>query len=51
MCHLCSDLDAKLERYFKLVSQVTDRLALEALKKLIAEVQSKKSLLHPEPNK
>ena len=49
MCHLCADLDAKLERYFKLISHVTDRQASEALKKLIAEVQAKKTVLHPEP--
>jgi hypothetical protein len=46
--YLCELIDNTIERYKRLRNQTTDKPAVEAADKLVAELQAKKAALHPE---
>jgi hypothetical protein len=49
MCDKCDEIDGRLVRYRQLSSAVTDKLALESIDRLIADLEYQKTLLHPKP--
>lgn len=49
MCDKCDEIDGRIARYRRLSSAVTDKLALESLDKLVADLEFQKTLLHPKP--
>jgi hypothetical protein len=51
MCEKCSEIDIRLARYRALSGAVTDRLALESIERLIADLEAQKAYLHPGPEK
>ena len=48
MCEKCAELDAKIERYRRLASQVSDPTTTERAATLIAEIKAQKAALHPD---
>jgi hypothetical protein len=48
MCDKCKPLDDRIARYRALSQYITDQQTLEGIKGLIAEMESKKKVLHPE---
>jgi hypothetical protein len=48
MCEKCVEIDAKIQRYGHLSRCITDRLTLDAIAKLIKQMQLEKTALHPE---
>ncbi|MGY4627485.1 hypothetical protein [Bradyrhizobium sp. USDA 4486] len=48
MCEKCSELDEKIEHYKALLSRITDKITLDGIAELIAELLAKKAELHPE---
>ena len=51
MCDKCIELDVKIEHYQHLSSRITDQQTLDGIKKLIADLQARKTALHPEQTK
>lgn len=49
MCSKCDDIDKDILHYRKLVARVTDEQSVEGFQQLIAKLEAKKKLLHPEP--
>lgn len=47
MCVKCTDLDEKIERYKAMQSRILDKMTLDGLAELIAELLAKKAELHP----
>ncbi|HLG84313.1 MAG TPA: hypothetical protein VKY22_25170 [Bradyrhizobium sp.] len=48
MCDKCIDLDNKIEHYKAIQSRITDKITLDGIAELIAELLAKKAALHPE---
>jgi 2-phospho-L-lactate transferase/gluconeogenesis factor (CofD/UPF0052 family) len=48
MCNKCVELDKKIERYRLVSSSVDDKLTIDRIKGLIADLQAQKVTLHPE---
>jgi len=48
MCEKCQKIDETIDRYRRLAGQVTDQEFIERTQGLIAELQARKSALHPE---
>jgi hypothetical protein len=42
------ELDAKIERYRKLASGISDRLTLDGIADRIKEIEAQKAQIHPE---
>ena len=51
MCDQCDELDAKIERYRRIVEPVVDPLTKERVNKLIEDLKAEKAKLHPEQKK
>lgn len=49
MCEKCAELDAKIEHYQSLVDPAMDPVTRERVARLIEDLKSEKSSLHPEP--
>jgi hypothetical protein len=48
MCEKCKQLDERIARYRDLSHRVTDQQTLEGIKRLIADLDAQKKVLHPE---
>lgn len=47
MCEKCSELDEKIEHYRRIAPRITDKMTLESIAELVAELLAKKAELHP----
>ena len=48
MCDKCVALDGKIDHYEQMLISIGDRVTVERLKALIADLQAQKVKLHPE---
>lgn len=48
MCDKCIEIDKKIERYRRMVPRITDKITLDGISELVAELLAKKAELHPE---
>ena len=48
MCDKCVALDRKIDHYEQMLISIGDRVTVERLKALIADLQAQKATLHPE---
>jgi hypothetical protein len=48
MCAICDQIDNRIARYKWIKEQITDRLALDAISRLIAGLEQQKAALHPD---
>jgi hypothetical protein len=48
MCEKCAPLDKQIERYRFFETRINDQQALDAIKRLLAELDEKKKAYHPE---
>jgi hypothetical protein len=48
MCNKCVPLDKKIEHYEKIVVSIGDRVTVERLMALIADLRAQKAAFHPE---
>ena len=48
MCDKCAKLDKKIEHYETILVSIGDRVTVERLMALVAELQAQKAALHPE---
>jgi hypothetical protein len=48
MCFKCDQIDDKIARYKWIKEQILDRLALDAIKRLIAGLEQQKAAIHPD---
>lgn len=46
MCDKCTELDRKIEHYRSLLFRVTDKMALDGIAGLIAELLAKRGEIH-----
>jgi hypothetical protein len=51
MCEKCLEIDARIERYQRLSSGITDQATLDGIKQLIEQAAAQKTALHPEQEK
>jgi hypothetical protein len=49
MCDKCAVLDRKIDHYEQMLLSIGDRVTVERLHAMIAELQAQKVALHPEP--
>jgi hypothetical protein len=49
MCDKCAELDKRIEHYSLILLSIGDRLTVERLHAMIADLQAQKVALHPEP--
>ena len=49
MCDKCAKLDEKIEHYETILVSIGDRVTVERLHAMIADLQAQKVALHPEP--
>ena len=47
MCKKCSDINDRIARYRELWRSLTDRLAMDGIDRLIANLEAQKLALHP----
>jgi hypothetical protein len=47
MCDKCAELDEKIRHYQRMAIHITDQLTLDGIKRLIEDMDAKKSALHP----
>jgi hypothetical protein len=48
MCEKCVEIDKTIEWYRKVQRSISDQKTIDGAEKLIAELETKKSALHPE---
>jgi hypothetical protein len=48
MCDKCEELDKKIEHYETILVSIDDRVTVERLMAMIADLQAQKAALHPE---
>jgi beta-phosphoglucomutase-like phosphatase (HAD superfamily) len=48
MCDKCVEIDEKIRRYQNILRSITDQPTIEGAKRLIAELQAQKAVLHPQ---
>jgi hypothetical protein len=48
MCDKCKPLDDRIARYRGLGQHITDERTLEGIRRLIADLEAQKKVLHPE---
>jgi len=48
MCDKCAPLDKKIEHYEKMIVSIGDRVTVERLMALVADLRAQKAALHPE---
>jgi hypothetical protein len=51
MCDRCNEIDGQIARYSRLSKAITDRPTIASFNATIVELESKKSALHPKPDK
>jgi hypothetical protein len=49
MCDKCAVLDKKIDHYEQILISIGDRVTVERLHAMIADLQAQKVILHPEP--
>jgi hypothetical protein len=49
MCDKCAQLDKKIEHYETMIVSLGDRVTVERLMAMVADLQAQKAALHPEP--
>ena len=49
MCSKCDEFNKTIAHYQDLKKQITDRQVAEAADRLVAELEAKKLVLHPQP--
>jgi hypothetical protein len=47
MCERCIEIDTKIERYSRMAKMINDKTALQAIDRLVADLQTQKLVLHP----
>jgi hypothetical protein len=47
MCEKCREIDARVEHYRQLAAHLTDRQTLDAIQRIINELEQEKVALHP----
>jgi hypothetical protein len=48
MCDKCAKLDKKIEHYEKMIVSIGDRVTVERLMAMVANLRAQKAALHPE---
>jgi hypothetical protein len=48
MCEKCVEIDKRIERYRRLLMEVSDQVTVDGAKVLIAALEAEKIKLHPE---
>ncbi len=48
MCEKCVEIDKTIERYRRIQQSIMDQLTVERTKELIADLEARKAVLHPE---
>ena len=48
MCDKCEQLDKKIEHYETMIVSIGDRVTVERLMAMVANLQAQKAALHPE---
>jgi hypothetical protein len=48
MCNKCAELDERIRHYRGIASRITDQRTIDGIKRLIADMEAKKKVLHPE---
>jgi hypothetical protein len=48
MCDKCVEFDALIERYRRINRTIADQVVVDQTKKMIAELEAKKTELHPQ---
>jgi hypothetical protein len=48
MCDKCAKLDKKIEHYETMIVSIGDRVTVERLMAMVANLQAQKAALHPE---
>jgi hypothetical protein len=51
MCEQCKQIDDQIARYRRLGAEISDAQTLDAIARLIAELEDQKRALHPEQEK
>lgn len=51
MCEQCDKIDSRIGRYLRLSRGVNDKITMERLAIILADLDSEKSALHPKPEK
>jgi hypothetical protein len=49
MCDKCAELDKRIEHYEQMLISIGDRVTVERLYAMIADLQAQKVALHPKP--
>jgi hypothetical protein len=48
MCNKCAELDKKIEHYETILVSIGDRVTVERLMAMVANLRAQKAALHPE---
>jgi hypothetical protein len=48
MCDKCKELDSKIEHYRRLAASINDKLTIDRIEELAANLEAEKAALHPE---
>jgi hypothetical protein len=48
MCEKCVEIEAKIARYRRIESRMTDQALLDGINELVAQLEAQKKDLHPE---
>jgi hypothetical protein len=48
MCDKCVEIDEKIRRYQNILRSITDPPTVDGAKRLIADLQAQKTVLHPQ---
>ena len=48
MCEKCVEIDKTIERYRRILLSISDQLTVDRTRQLIADLQAKKTALHPQ---
>ena len=48
MCDKCTEIDDRIKHYRDIASRITDQRTVDGIKKLIVDLQAKKTALRPD---
>ena len=48
MCDKCVEIDEKIKRFENIMRSISDQPTIDGAKRLIAELQAQKAVLHPQ---
>jgi hypothetical protein len=51
MCDKCRELDDRIEHYRRLAASINDKLTIDRIEELVANLAAEKVALHPEQKK